>query len=112
MVYVMVVHQCFAMNFRHAAGITRINHECGPLSDKSDPPLSICWLRPCYRKTSRLVHPDRNANPGAEEAMKLVNRAKEVLLDPVKRRDYDERLREDETTDPSTPDSRIPIISG
>jgi len=33
----MMVHQCFAMKFRHAAGIMRTNHDHGPLSDKSDP---------------------------------------------------------------------------
>ena len=33
----MVVHQCFATKFRHAAGIMHTNHDHGPLSDKSDP---------------------------------------------------------------------------
>ena len=64
-----------------------------------------------YRKTSRLIHPDRNTNPGAEEMMKLVNRAKDTLLDPVKRRDHDDELRR-EGTDPLTPGSSIPLLSG
>ena len=34
----MVDHQCFVMNFRHAAGITCMNHDHGPLLDKSEPP--------------------------------------------------------------------------
>ena len=68
-------------------------------------------LMHAYRKTSRLVHPDRNTNPEAEEAMKLVNKAKDVLLDPVKRRDYDEKLQED-GTDQLTPGSSTPILSG
>ena len=33
-----------------------------------------------YRKYSRRVHPDRNAAPGANEAMKRVNAARDFFL--------------------------------
>ena len=38
---VMIVHQCFAINFKHGTGIVHINPNHGPLSDKSDPLLNL-----------------------------------------------------------------------
>ena len=42
----MAVHQCFAMNFRHGTGITHMNPNYGPLSDKSDPPSQFAGYGP------------------------------------------------------------------
>lgn len=45
-------------------------------------------IRSAYRKKALDVHPDRN--PGNEEVMKLLTLAKDILLDPSKRQQYDE----------------------
>jgi curved DNA-binding protein CbpA len=41
-----------------------------------------------YKKLSLLVHPDKNAAPGAEEAFKRVNNAYDILRDPDSRSRY------------------------
>ncbi|RKT46807.1 J domain-containing protein [Thiocapsa rosea] len=47
-------------------------------------------IRSAYKALSSKYHPDKNpGNPTAERIMKLVNRAYEVLSDPVKRRQHD-----------------------
>ena len=43
----MTVNQWFAMKFRHGTGMMHMDPRLGPLSDKSEPPFSICWLQPC-----------------------------------------------------------------
>ena len=47
----MVVHQCFATKFRHAASITRTNRDHGPLSDKSDPPSQFAGYGPVFDRS-------------------------------------------------------------
>ena len=60
--------------------------ELGVSSDASDDEI-----KKAYRKLSNKYHPDRN--PGdtkAEERFKAVSEAKSVLLDPAKKKEYDE----------------------
>lgn len=56
------------------------------------PPYSIVGeedIRKAWRDRVRENHPDKG---GDEEFVKLLNRAKEVLLDPTRRQQYDEEL--------------------
>jgi curved DNA-binding protein CbpA len=49
-------------------------------------------IKAAYRRLAKLYHPDKNAsNPAAEEKFKQVKEAYENLINPVKRRRYDER---------------------
>ena len=51
-------------------------------------------IRRAHRELVRKHHPDANpGDPSSEERFKEVQRAYEVLSDPEKRREYDERLR-------------------
>ena len=51
-------------------------------------------IRQAHRKLVRKYHPDTNSeDPQAEERFKEVQQAYEVLSDPQKRREYDQRLR-------------------
>jgi curved DNA-binding protein CbpA len=51
-------------------------------------------IRRAHRKLARNYHPDTNhQDPQAEERFKEVQQAYEVLSDPQKRREYDQRLR-------------------
>jgi len=49
-------------------------------------------IRKAHRERAWALHPDRNKDPKAEEAMKGVNAAFDVLRDPVKRAEYDGML--------------------
>jgi hypothetical protein len=46
-------------------------------------------IRRAYRKLVVIYHPDRNPDPAADHKIKEINRAYDVLSDPVKRRHYD-----------------------
>jgi curved DNA-binding protein CbpA len=51
-------------------------------------------IRQAHRKLVRKYHPDTNSeDPQAEERFKEVQQAYEILSDPQKRREYDQRLR-------------------
>lgn len=55
-------------------------------------------LKKEYRKKAMLVHPDKNmGSPLASESFKKLQCAYEVLSDAVKKRDYDEQLRKEES---------------
>ena len=59
----MTVHQCFAMKFRHATGITHTNLNHGPLSDKSDPPPSqFAGYDPDDLKASGVINHNKELN--------------------------------------------------
>ncbi len=49
-------------------------------------------IKKSYRRLARQFHPDSNKARIASEHMKLLNAAYDVLSDPSKRREYDERL--------------------
>lgn len=49
-------------------------------------------IRKTYLARARALHPDHNKDPRAEEAMKVVNAAYDVLRDPAKRAQYDGTL--------------------
>ncbi|CAH1453007.1 unnamed protein product [Lactuca virosa] len=58
--------------------------------DKNDAIL----LKKEYKKKAMLVHPDKNmGNPLASESFKKVQFAYEILSDSIKKRDYDDHLR-------------------
>lgn len=46
-------------------------------------------IKKAYQEKAKLFHPDLNKSPGAEEEMKLINEAKEILLNSKKRQRYD-----------------------
>src|SRR5712692_5137321 len=49
-------------------------------------------IKKAYRQLARQYHPDSNKSQIAAEHMKLLNAAYDTLSDPLKRRQYDERL--------------------
>mgnify|MGYP001817651867 CR=1 FL=1 len=59
---------------------------------------TLTELRKAYRKRALMYHPDRNRNVSEitretiNEEMRKLNKAKEVLFDPVKRSVYDRWL--------------------
>ncbi|XP_038998610.1 uncharacterized protein LOC120123873 [Hibiscus syriacus] len=55
-------------------------------------------LKKEYRKKAMLVHPDKNmGSPLASESFKKLQCAYDVLSDSMKKRDYDEQLRKEES---------------
>jgi curved DNA-binding protein CbpA len=46
-------------------------------------------LRAAYRRLSRQNHPDRSADPRANERMQRINRAWEIVSSPARRAQYD-----------------------
>lgn len=60
--------------------------------------IDVVLLKKEYRKKAMLVHPDKNmGSPQASESFKKLQCAYEVLSDAVKKRDYDEQLRKEES---------------
>ncbi|OMP07785.1 hypothetical protein COLO4_07049 [Corchorus olitorius] len=60
--------------------------------------IDAAILKKEYRKKAMLVHPDKNmGSPLASESFKKLQCAYEVLSDSMKKRDYDEQLRKEES---------------
>ncbi|MFQ6650660.1 hypothetical protein Gotur_023608 [Gossypium turneri] len=60
--------------------------------------IDTAVLKKEYKKKAMLVHPDKNmGSPLASESFKKLQCAYEVLSDSVKKRDYDEQLRKEES---------------
>ncbi|KAL7088257.1 hypothetical protein ACP275_13G116700 [Erythranthe tilingii] len=60
--------------------------------------IDVVLLKKEYHKKAMLVHPDKNmGSPLASESFKKLQCAYEVLSDAVKKRDYDEQLRKEES---------------
>ncbi|XP_071692824.1 uncharacterized protein [Rutidosis leptorrhynchoides] len=60
--------------------------------------IDALLLKKEYRKKAMLVHPDKNmGSPLASESFKKIQCAYEVLSDSVKKRDYDDHLRKEES---------------
>ncbi|KAL7593723.1 uncharacterized protein LOC111884725 [Lactuca sativa] len=56
--------------------------------------IDAILLKKEYKKKAMLVHPDKNmGNPLASESFKKVQCAYEILSDSIKKRDYDDHLR-------------------
>ncbi|ELT92502.1 hypothetical protein CAPTEDRAFT_134765 [Capitella teleta] len=55
-----------------------------------------------YRKQAVLVHPDKNQQPGAEEAFKILAHAFDLVGQPEKRLKYDAQLLEDQVAEKAT----------
>ncbi|PIN21072.1 Molecular chaperone (DnaJ superfamily) [Handroanthus impetiginosus] len=60
--------------------------------------IDLVQLKKEYHKKAMLVHPDKNmGSPLASDSFKRLQCAYEVLSDAVKKRDYDEQLRKEES---------------
>ncbi len=55
-------------------------------------------IRNAYRGLARRLHPDKNANPGAETQFKDIAEAYTILNDPMERQKYDTRRQRDSGT--------------
>lgn len=58
------------------------------------PDCSQEQIRKHYKKIAVLVHPDKNKQPGAEEAFKVLQRSFELIGEPENRQIYDQSLAE------------------
>ena len=65
-------------------------------------------IRQAYRKKAQFYHPDRNKSSHAENMMKKINEAYEVLKDPNSRLKYDQEFFKDKAhfsqTEPESSD--------
>lgn len=68
-------------------------------------------IEAAYRKLAQKYHPDINKSPGAEEKMKRINAAYEVLSDPAKRAAYDATRRIAQTSKPRQSKSILPRLT-
>lgn len=56
-------------------------------------------IKTAYRRLAKIFHPDKNAgSPAAEEKFKQVKEAYETLINPLRRRKYDEKRNRSLTT--------------
>lgn len=57
----------------------------------------VAVIKAAYKVLVQKYHPDRNPNnPDAERIMQLINKAYEVLSDPIKRAEHDRWIDEQE----------------
>ncbi len=54
-----------------------------------EPGAKAAEVKAAHRRLAREWHPDTNATPEAHARMSAINRAREVLLDPVARSEFD-----------------------
>lgn len=72
------------------------------LSPNADPMV----IEAAYRSLAQRYHPDNNSgNSDAEKHLKIINRAYEVLSDPVKREGYDAALMDADESQDIQPDA-------
>lgn len=67
-------------------------------------------IKNAYRNKAKQYHPDTNQSSNAEDMMKIINIAYEVLSDLSKRKEYDEKLTKENkvnTSSASTPDQTM-----
>ncbi|MES2164447.1 MAG: DnaJ domain-containing protein [Pseudomonadota bacterium] len=57
-------------------------------------------IKKIYRSLAMRFHPDRNQTPGAEARFKAITKAYEILSDPVKREEYNQRVNHRIIIDP------------
>ncbi|MDI6890592.1 MAG: DnaJ domain-containing protein [Thermodesulfovibrionales bacterium] len=67
-------------------------------------------IEAAYRKLAQKYHPDINKSAGAEEKMKRINAAYEVLSDSTKRAAYDATRRTAETSKPRQSKGVLPRL--
>ena len=67
-------------------------------------------IRKAYRDRARMVHPDKNRHLHAREWMQCVNEAYRILSDKIQRREYNEKLW-DEDNAPTSPAIPLPAAS-
>lgn len=73
------------------------------VSPSADPEV----IKAAYRSLAQRFHPDKNpGNPDAEQNLKIINRAYEVLSDPAKRVSYDAALKEEDQNSSTANTSR------
>ena len=65
-----------------------------------------------YKQQARHFHPDKNPNPKAEEWMKQINQAKEVLSDQIRRAKYDDELQNDDADSQALFESAGALLPG
>jgi hypothetical protein len=57
------------------------------------PTATSVQIKEAYRRLSKVLHPDKNDLPNADEAFKVVSNAYQVLQDASSRREYDREQR-------------------
>ena len=78
------------------------------------PSASTKEIRKAYLRRARALHPDRQLDRSeadtrrAEEAMQVVNAAWDVLSDPKKKAEYDQRIKGSRPVAPRAPQQRPP----
>lgn len=57
------------------------------------PTATTVEVKEAYRRLSKVLHPDKNVLPNADEAFKVVSNAYQLLQDASSRREYDQEQR-------------------